>query len=373
MKKLVPERIAPFVTALAETPAQILTGQIFGVRNNEIYLFSQPRPIRSAHTSDGWTAERIAERVFPMFTRISIRWIAPATSSRGTRSERWHSIRNGCATGASRRCVRRYTERDAILYALGVGLPDDPVSAGELEFLLEDRLKVLPTFAVTLATLGMWVKAPELEIDWVRLLHAAQGAVFHQPLPRAAEVIGAARIKALYDRGAEKGSICVVERMISDAQTGALYCTIEQTLMLRGNGGFGGEASPKVAPPQPPQREPDGKFSLKISPRAALIYRLSGDLNPLHADPRVARKAGFERPILHGLASYGMAGARILRQFGAGDPRRLKSLSMRFAGVVMPGDELELAAWQDGGSVYFEARARGTKVLDQGVAVIAPA
>ena len=263
-----------------------------------------------------------------------------------------------------------YSERDAILYALGVGLPDDPLNADELEFLLEDRLKVLPTFAVTLATPGMWVKAPALEIDWVRLLHAAQAATFHRQLPPKAEVIGHAQIKSVHDRGTEKGAVVVVERKILDTSSEAPYCTIEQTLVLRGNGGFGGEAPPRVDTPKPPQREPDQRSVMLTSARAALIYRLSGDLNPLHADPIVAKKAGFERPILHGLASYGIAGAQVLKAFAGNDPARLRSLSMRFAGVVTPGDTLDFSFWRDGETVIFEARAGNRTVLDQGIARI---
>jgi acyl dehydratase len=263
-----------------------------------------------------------------------------------------------------------YTERDAILYALGVGLPFGAATE-DLTYLLEDRLTVLPTFAVTLATPGMWVKAPALEIDWVRLLHAAQAAEFHTPLPAQAEVVSHTRIKSLHDRGAGKGSICVVERRIVDAANDTLYCTVNQTLMLRGNGGFGGEPAPRVAPPTPPDRAPDHSDNVRISPRAALVYRLSGDVNPLHADPKVARQAGFARPILHGLASYGTLGALVLRRFCGDNPARLAALSLRFAGVVYPGDRLDCDFWQDGDQVLFNARVGDRVVLDQGLARLA--
>lgn len=263
-----------------------------------------------------------------------------------------------------------YTARDAILYALGVGLPFGAATE-DLTYLLEDRLTVLPTFAVTLATPGMWVKAPALEIDWVRLLHAAQAAEFHTPLPAQAEVVSHTRIKSLHDRGAGKGSICVVERRIVDAANDTLYCTVNQTLMLRGNGGFGGEPAPRVAPPTPPDRAPDHSDNVRISPRAALVYRLSGDVNPLHADPKVARQAGFARPILHGLASYGTLGALVLRRFCGDNPARLAALSLRFAGVVYPGDRLDCDFWQDGDQVLFNARVGDRVVLDQGLARLA--
>jgi acyl dehydratase len=217
----------------------------------------------------------------------------------------------------------------------------------------------------------MWVKAPELAIDWVRLLHTAHAARFHRPLPRTATVTGTARIRSLHDRGAEKGAVCVVERRIADAGTGDLYCTVEQTLLLRGNGGFGGEPPPRAERARPSERAPDMTATIAISPRAALVYRLSGDLNPLHADPEVARTAGFERPILHGLAAYGIAGAQIVRRFCGDDPARLKSLSMRFAGIALPGSAVEFSAWIQGPHIFFEARSEGRTILDQGIAEIA--
>lgn len=266
--------------------------------------------------------------------------------------------------------VQEYAERDAILYALGVGLPADPLDGRELAFLLEDRLKVLPTYAVTLATLGMWVRDPAFGIDWVKLLHAAQAATFHAPLPPAARVRGEARIKSLHDRGAEKGAVCVVERTILDDASGQVYCTLDQTILMRGNGGFGGDAPPRTEPPRMPGRMPDREVEITVSPRAALIYRLSGDLNPLHADPQVAAKAGFDRPILHGLASYGITGAAVLREFCDGEPERLRALSMRFSGVVYPGDKLAIAMWKEGTAISLTARVGARTVLDQGIASI---
>ncbi|MCC0054536.1 MAG: MaoC family dehydratase N-terminal domain-containing protein [Rhodobiaceae bacterium] len=264
----------------------------------------------------------------------------------------------------------RYTARDAIIYALGVGLPLTQGDSEDLNFLLEDRLKVVPTFAVTLASPGMWVRTPELGIDWVKLLHAGQAASFETPLPAEAEVIGKARIKSLHDRGPEKGAICVVERRIEDAVSGTLYCTIDQTVIMRGNGGFGGDAPPKDAKPTPPDRAADLVETVNLSPRAALIYRLSGDVNPLHADYEVARKAGFDRPIMHGLGSYGTTGALIVMRFCDGDPARLKDLSLRFSGVIYPGDEIVFSFWKEGSDVLFEAVVGDRKVLDQGKARI---
>jgi len=266
-----------------------------------------------------------------------------------------------------------YVERDAILYALGVGLGTDPTNDNDLQYLLEDRLKVLPTMAVTLASPGMWVREPSLGIDWVRLVHSAQAADFFAPLPPKADIVGSARVTSLHDRGARRGAVVVVERIIRDARDANLiYCALRQTLLLRGDGGFGGEAPPEDNSGEPPSRDPDFRIAIATSPRAALIYRLSGDWNPLHADPAVARLAGFERPILHGLASYGMAGLAICRAVGV-DLAQLRSLALRFAHVVFPGDVLDFSIWRDDADVTFEARVSDKIVLSKGRASIGEA
>ena len=262
-----------------------------------------------------------------------------------------------------------YVARDAILYALGLGLGADPLDEKDLPYLLEDRLKVLPTMAVTLASPGLWVKEPALGINWVKLVHSAQEAEFFAPLPVKADVVGSARIASLHDRGAERGAVVVVERNIKDAASGQLYCTLRQTLLLRGDGGFGGEPPVEDKSGTPPARAPDFQIAIPTSRRAALIYRLSGDWNPLHADPVVALAAGFERPILHGLASYGVAGLAVCRALGV-DTDQLRSLALRFANVVFPGDVLDFSIWRDGTSVTFEARVADKIVLSKGQAKI---
>ena len=266
---------------------------------------------------------------------------------------------------------QRYEARDAILYALGVGLGRDPLDSAELRYFYEADLRVLPTLAVTLASPGMWVKEPALGIDSVHLVHTAQSARFLAVLPAAAEVESTARIASVVDRGVGRGAEVVVERTIADTTTGAIYCVLEQTLLLRGNGGYAASPVPRAPRPDPPTRAPDTRLTLPTSPRAALIYRLSGDRNPLHVDPAIARSAGFERPILHGLASYGMAGWAVLRAFAAGDPARLASLSLRFSSPVLPGETLDVSCWASGKRVIFNARVGERVVLDQGEAVFA--
>lgn len=261
-----------------------------------------------------------------------------------------------------------YSERDAILYALGVGLGADPTDPLDLAFLFEGNLRLLPTMAVTLSSPGMWVKEPSLGIDWVKLLHVAQSARFVAPLPPRGEVVGTARVASVLDRGADRGAEIVVERTITDAGTGQRCCVLEQTLLLRGNGGFASSPAPRPTRPAPPDRAPDVQVAVPVAPRAALIYRLSGDWNPLHIVPEVARGAGFPRPILHGLASYGIAGWTVLKTIADGDPARLTALSVRFAGPVTPGDRLDFDLWRDGGTVSFQASVGGRVVLDQGQA-----
>jgi acyl dehydratase len=270
-----------------------------------------------------------------------------------------------------------YVERDAILYALGIGLGADPVDPVDLACLYEAGMQVdvgmqvLPTLAVTLSSPGMWVKEPALGINWTKLLHVAQSARFETPLPPKGEVVGRARVASLVDRGADRGAELVLERTISDAVSGQVYCVLEQTLLMRGNGGFAAQPAPRPPRIVAPERPPDHVLSFQTSPRAALIYRLSGDWNPLHIDPEIARSAGFDRPILNGLASYGIAGWVVLKALGQGKAEQLKALSLRFTSPVIPGKKLDFDLWTDGSSVNFIARSAGRIVIDQGRAELA--
>jgi acyl dehydratase len=253
----------------------------------------------------------------------------------------------------------RYERRDAILYALGVGLGSDPIDPADLAFLLEDRLAVLPTFAVTLGSPGMWIRAPEFAVDFAKLVHYEQTATFHVPLPPEGEAVSRARVLSVTDRGEGRGAIVVLERAIGDPGGDREYCTLRQTLLLRGDGGFGGEPPPRQ-PSIIPEREPDTIATFSIDPRAALIY-------PLHADPEAAKRAGFKRPILHGLASYATAGVAVARALGL-SPAALTSLNCHFAGIVFPGDRLSFRIWREGAGAAFQAFVGERKTLDQGFA-----
>lgn len=258
-----------------------------------------------------------------------------------------------------------YAARDAILYALGVGLGHNPTDDDDLAFLDETRLKVLPTFAVTLATPGMWIRDPAFGVNFGKLVHLAQMAEFPNPLPAAAHIMGTARVASLTDRGPGKGAVLVVAREIKDAATGRIYCRLQQTLLLRGDGGFDGPPAARDAS-LIPGRPHEYSHDFQTSPRAALIYRLSGDANPLHIDPETAQRAGFSRPILHGLASYGIAGVAVSRALGQ-DPSRIAKLGCRFSGVVLPGDTLTFHVWKTPTGAVFQAWSDDRRLLDEGV------
>ena len=261
--------------------------------------------------------------------------------------------------------TQAYGARDAILYALGLGLGSDPLDRADLRFLDERDLAVLPTLAVTLCSPGMWIRDPALGVDFGKLVHSAQWAEFPEPLPPAAGVKGTAKVVSLSDRGEGRGAVLVLERSLADATDGRLYCRLRQTLLLRGDGGFGGEPALREDRFEP-GRAADAVRRIATSPRAALIYRLSGDWNPLHFDPDIAAAAGFPRPILHGLASYGMAGIAASRALDH-DPASIAALACRFSGVVLPGDAIDFAIWREGElSARFEARVGDRKVLDHG-------
>lgn len=265
-----------------------------------------------------------------------------------------------------------YSEKDSILYALGVGYGHDPVDEAQLQFVYEKNLKAVPTMAVVLGYPGFWVKDPASGIDWVKIVHGEQALRIHRPIPACATVIGRTRIKALVDKGKDKGALLIQERSIVDKASGALLATLDHTTFCRGDGGFGKGDEAPPPPPAVPEGRPDASCDLPTLPQAALIYRLCADNNPLHAEPAVARAAGFPRPILHGLCSYGVAGHAILRTFCGYDPAKLTGLSLRFSAPVFPGETIRTEMWNRGGTVLFRSRVleRDVVVLNNGVATI---
>ena len=267
----------------------------------------------------------------------------------------------------------RYEARDTILYALGLGCGADPMDAADLRFVYEDDLRALPMMAVVLGYPGFWAMNPETGITWRKLLHGEQGIVLHKPLAPAATVIGCTRITEIIDRGADRGALLFSTRDVIDKASGELLATLTATVFLRADGGFGGPSGATPGPHRLPERAPDMAVDLPTLAQAALIYRLSGDYNPLHADPKVAAAAGFPRPILHGLCTFGVAGRAILKACCGDDPARLKSMQLRFSAPVFPGETIRTEIWQDSGTVSFRARVveRDIVVLNNGLAMVA--
>lgn len=268
-----------------------------------------------------------------------------------------------------------YTSRDTILYALGIGVGADPLDNDQVRFTFEEHKEFtpLPTMPVVMAGPGFWVRDPETGVNWQQVLHGEQRLTIHNPMPVAGTVIGKTYIKEIIDKGEGKGALIYVARDTYDKATGTHISTSISTTFARADGGFGGPTGPTLPVHSIPDREADHTDEVKTLPQAALIYRLSGDSNPLHASPDVAKEGGFAAPILHGLCSYGVAGWSILRTVCNGDPAKLKEFNLRFSSPVFPGETLRTEIWQDGETVSFRTKAveRDVLVLNNGFAKIA--
>jgi acyl dehydratase len=266
--------------------------------------------------------------------------------------------------------VQTYTPKDCMLYALGLGLGADPLDAQQLRFVYEKDLQVLPTMAVVLASPGFWLQQCGTGVNWKAVLHGEQGLTLHRPLRPSGTLVGKMSIDEIVDKGAEKGALIYSRRDLHDQASGELVCSLTSTSFCRGEGGFDGPAGPTRAPHELPSRAPDLTRDLRTLPQAALIYRLSGDYNPLHAEPAVAASVGFKQPILHGLCTYGVAGHAILMTLCGYEPARLRRLDVRFSAPVYPGETIRTEIWNEGpGRASFRARVveRDVVVLNNGV------
>jgi len=250
-----------------------------------------------------------------------------------------------------------YGPKDCILYALGLGLGQDPTDEQQLAFVYEKHLKVLPTFPVVQGYSAYTFRRPELGITWTHVVHGEHAVRLHAPIAPEGTVIGRSRILDVIDKGAGKGALIYSERRILDKTDGRLLATINQTTFCRADGGFGGAKREAPAPHALPERAPDLSCDLPTRPETALIYRLSGDVNPLHAEPTFAREGGYPRPILHGLATFGVAGHALLKTLCNYDPARLTAMAGRFSAPVFPGETIRTEIWRDGDVVSFRARA----------------
>ncbi len=258
-----------------------------------------------------------------------------------------------------------YTEKDVILYALGVG-----AGADDLQFTYERDLKVLPTFAVIPAFPAMLNLGGAMEVNPMMVLHGEQRIELHGEIPTSGTITTTPTITGMYDKG--KGALIVVETESVDAK-GKLLFKNTSGIFARGEGGFGGDRGPSGPRNVPPDRKPDKSVAFETRRDQALLYRLSGDMNPLHADPDFAKMAGYDRPILHGLCTFGHAGRAVLQAWCGGDPSRFKAFEVRFSGVVFPGETITTDMWQIApGKIVLTAKTeRGEAVLSGAAAEVA--
>jgi acyl dehydratase len=255
-------------------------------------------------------------------------------------------------------------DRDqVILYHLGLGAGVPATDPGELEYCYEKNLKVLPAYGVipvfgALVGLGA---VPGMEFNFAMLLHGEQDLEIHQPIPPEAKVTSSGCVKEIWDKG--KAALVVLEVVTND-ESGAPLFTNRFSLFLRGEGGFGGEPGPKAGN-KAPDREPDGVIEVPSMPQQALIYRLSGDKNPLHADPEFAKMGGFDTPITHGLCSYGVVCKAIVDNVLGGDTTKVARWQARFAGVAYPGETYVISYWKEGDQILVAAasKERGAPII----------
>ena len=269
--------------------------------------------------------------------------------------------------------TRVWTWEETALYALGVGLGHDPVNEEALRFVYEKDMKALPTMAVVLQPTGFWLRDPETGVDWRRVVHGEESLVLHKTLPSEGRFFTRSHIEEIIDKGEGRGALIYISRDIVDADNNETVATIRRTTFARGDGGFGGPSGPVRQPHPMPEREPDHVCDLPTLPQQALLYRLNGDDNPLHADPDVAKAAGFDRPILHGLCTFGVAGHAVLKTLCDYDPAGLKRLDVRFSAPVFPGETIRTELWVDGPVVSLRARVPGRDavVLNNGLVELA--
>ena len=264
-----------------------------------------------------------------------------------------------------------YTKRDTMLYALGLGFGSDPMDEAELSYVYEPKLQAVPTMAVVLGHPGFWIQ--KAGIDWVKVVHCEQGVRILKPIPPEAHIISRSKVTAIVDKGADKGMVLYTVQEIIDKKSDSLLASMAKSVFCRGDGGFGGPTGPVPPVHEVPKRAPDKTCDIATLPQAALIYRLSGDYNPLHAEPAVGKKAGFPRPILHGLCTYGVAARAVLRSYCGYDASKLTGFDARFSSPVFPGETIRTQMWKDGGVVSFECQVLerpGTVVIRNGRAEI---
>jgi len=275
-----------------------------------------------------------------------------------------------------------YDASRSILYALAVGYGHDPLDARELPFVYQQAQRAAPTLALVVGYPGFWMMAPDTGIEWQSVLHAGQTLELHAEMPAAATVVGHLKVTQVIDKGPSVGALITSERTLVEKGTGRRLATATQVYLARGNGGFSskyggtygdtcGDTAPAGTRPQgPPQGPPAIVDAYRTAANAALWYRLCGDMNPLHADPAVARSAGFARPLLHGLCTYGIAARAVVKAICGYEPRRLLRIDARFTAPAYPGETIRTELWPHGRQTRFRviAAERGAVVIDNGIA-----
>ncbi|HEU4360346.1 MAG TPA: MaoC/PaaZ C-terminal domain-containing protein [Mycobacterium sp.] len=258
------------------------------------------------------------------------------------------------------------------LYNLALGAGADPVDPRELSYVVDHTPQVLPTFGCVAASFNEIeppkVSWPGVQIDLAKILHASEQVNVPAPLPPSGSARAVSRIVEVWDKG--KAAVVVLETSVTGID-GAPLWTQRRSIFARGEGGFGGERGP-ASPSELPDRSPDFEVDIPVLPQQALLYRLCGDRNPLHSDPGFAAAAGFDRPILHGLCTYGMTCKAIIDTVLDGDAGAVRSFGARFAGVVFPGETLRAAIWREGERLLaaVSAPARDNAAVLSGVELI---
>lgn len=265
-----------------------------------------------------------------------------------------------------------YTDRDAMLYALSIGMGRDPLDRRELPYVYEQggALRTVPTLATVLVP-DMF--PPDLGWDYSQVLHSEQRMQLYRPLPPAADLLIDKRVVDAFDWGPARGALILLEAEGRLASDDTVLFTLGCTVLARGDGGFGGPAGKGPVPHRPPRRDPDLSCDIPTRRDQALLYRLTGDRNPLHADPDRARQVGFEEPILHGLCTFGAACKAILKTICDYDYTLIEAFEGRFSAPVLPGDTITTDMWQDGDIVSFSCsvRERDAVVLRNGKCTLA--
>jgi acyl dehydratase len=273
--------------------------------------------------------------------------------------------------------VQSYDWRDSALYALGLGMGSDPLDEDELLHVYEGRegsegreQRAVPSQCMVLGWPAFWHADPATGIDWVRILHGEMRFELHRPLPLAGTVRASYGVRAVVDKGVGRGALIHFDTELVDAHSGEALASLRSTEFLRGDGGCGSHGTaPAGAPALPEGAVPTASIDYRTAPQAALFYRLaSRDYMPIHADPEVARRAGFERPISHGLNTMGLACRALLKHCSPRRPERLRSMAVRFAQPAYPGETIRVELFGQGDTVRFRALAveRGVTVLDRG-------